>query len=134
MIKKIYICIFIYLFLFYSVSAQQHYTISGFIRDAKTGEELIGATVSIKELPGKGVATNAYGFYSITLPSGNYQVKSQYVGYGPISEQILLNKSLKLNFTLNEAFQELQEVVITSEKNDENVTKIQMGLQKLDTK
>jgi len=117
-----------------SATAQNKYTISGFIRDAKTGEELIGATVSIKELPRKGVSTNAYGFYSITLPSGNYEVKSQYMGYEPISKQIVLNKSLKLDFTLNESSQELQEVVITSKKTDENVTQTQMGLQKIDIK
>lgn len=134
MIKKLFYCIFIFLLLFYAVSAQQQYTISGFIRDAKTGEELIGATVSTKELPGKGASTNAYGFYSITLPSGNYEVKSQYMGYEPISKQIVLNQSFKLDFTLNESSQELQEVVITSTKNDENITKTQMGLQKLDAK
>jgi hypothetical protein len=134
MVRNIYSCIFIYLLLFYSVSAQQQFTISGFVRDAKTGEELIGATILIKDIPGKGTATNAYGFYSITLPSGKYEVKSQYMGYEPVSEQILLNKSLKLDFALNESFQKLQEVVITSNKNDENVTKTQMGLQKIDTK
>ncbi|HBX52575.1 MAG: collagen-binding protein [Bacteroidetes bacterium GWF2_33_38] len=134
MIKKSIYFIFIFLLFFDSIRAQQQYTISGFIRDAKTGEELIGATVSIKELPGKGVSTNAYGFYSITLPSGNYEVKSQYMGYEPISKQIVLNKSLKLDFTLNESSQKLQEVVITSKKNDENVTRTQMGLQKMDIK
>jgi hypothetical protein len=134
MIKKSIYCIFIFLLLFYSVRAQQQYTISGFIRDTKTGEELIGATVSIKELPGKGVSTNAYGFYSITLPPGNYEVKSQYMGYEPISKQIVLNKSLKLDITLNESSQVLQEVVITSKKTDENVTQTQMGLQKIDIK
>ena len=134
MIKNSIYFIFIFLLFFDSVRAQQQYTISGSIRDAKTGEELIGATVSIKELSGKGASTNAYGFYSITLPSGNYEVKSQYMGYEPISKQIVLNKSLKLDFTLNESARELQEVVITSQKTDENVTQTQMGLQKIDIK
>jgi|WetSurMetagenome_2_1015567.scaffolds.fasta_scaffold37702_3 hypothetical protein len=54
---------FIFKFLLFSdtLRAQQQYTISGFIRDAKTGEDLNGATVSIKDLSGKGAATNAYG-------------------------------------------------------------------------
>jgi hypothetical protein len=59
----------------------QKYTLSGYIRDAETGEELIGATISFKELPAAGAVTNAYGFYSITLPEGNYTALAQYIGY-----------------------------------------------------
>lgn len=55
-------------------------SLSGYIKDAKTGEALIGATVLIKELK-KGAATNAYGFYSVSLLPGAYNVDFSYMGY-----------------------------------------------------
>ncbi len=59
--------------LFYSPAfGQQRYTVSGTIRDKKTGEALIGVSISVKERPGAGVVSNAYGFYAISLPEGNY--------------------------------------------------------------
>jgi hypothetical protein len=132
--KLFFFNIFIFLVFFDSVCAQQQYTINGYVRDAKTGEELIGATVSIKELSGKGASTNAYGFYSLTIPSGHYQVMAQYIGYQPQIQQIDLNTSIKIDFSLSEKVNDLEEVVITSQRKDENVMKTQMGLQKLDAK
>jgi len=114
--------------------AQQHFTISGYIRDAKNGEDLIGATITVKELPGKGAAANTYGFYSLTLPAGTYQITVNFVGYAPQSQKIELNKSLKLDFSLGESVNEVGEVVITSTRRDENVSGTQMGEQKLNTK
>jgi hypothetical protein len=113
--------------------AQQKVTLSGFIRDAQTGENLIGATVTIKELQGKGVGTNAYGFYSITLPAGRYQVTGQFVGYTPQVLQIDLNRALKQDFSLNEQMNTLDEVVVSGQRRDENITKTTMGVQKLNT-
>ena len=128
--------IFILLFLvsFASVFSQQRLTISGYVKDANTGEDLIGATITVKELPGKGAATNAYGFYSLTLPQGNYEINSQYAGYKPEIQQIKLDQSLKINFTLNEQAKELDEVVVSATRKDENVSRTQMGLQKLNSK
>jgi hypothetical protein len=127
---------FLLLFLFslHSAFAQQRFTISGYIRDAKTGEDLIGGTIAIKGLSGKGAVTNAYGFYSTTLPAGNYEIISQYVGYEPQSKQIVLDQSLKLDFALIPSVKELQEVVVTGKKTNENVTQTQMGVMKLDIK
>ncbi len=123
------------LFLLLAVSgiAQQKFTLSGYIKDAKTGENLIGATVTIKELQGKGVGTNAYGFYSITLPAGHYEITGQFVGYAPKNFQINLNQSVKQNFALNEQVSTLEEVVVSGQRRDENVTRTTMGVQKLST-
>ncbi len=123
----------LYLALAIQVSAQQKFTISGFIKDAKTGENLIGATVTIKELQGKGVGTNAYGFYSITLPAGHYQVVGQFTGYASQIKQISLMQSVKQNFVLTEQVNTLDEVVVSGQRRDENVTKTGMGIQKLNT-
>ncbi len=126
---------FLLLFLIFAIPgfAQQKFTISGFIKDAKTGENLIGATVSVKELQEKGVATNAYGFYSITLPEGTYQITGQFIGYTPQICKIDLKKSVKQNFTLYEQVNTLDEVVVSGQRHDENITKTTMGMQKLNT-
>jgi len=124
----------IFLFLLQPVLAQQHCTISGYVRDAKTGEDIIGANVIIKELPGKGASTNTYGYYSITLPSGHYQISTQYIGYSPQIQQIDLTQSQKVDFQLIEQVKELSEVVVSSQRKNENITKLEMGVQKLDTK
>jgi hypothetical protein len=125
------ICLFLLLAL--PGIAQQKFTISGFIKDAKTGENLIGATVAVQELSGIGTGTNAYGFYSITLPAGRYQLTAQFVGYAPKTEQINLNKSVRQNFSLEEAVLTLGEIVVSGQRRDENITKTNMGVQKLST-
>ncbi|MFA5818065.1 MAG: TonB-dependent receptor [Bacteroidales bacterium] len=115
--------------------AQTKYTISGYVKDVKTGEELIGANVFIKELiPATGASANAYGFYSITIPEGDYTITVQYIGYEPKSVHILLKQNTKQDFNLAESVTKLGEVVIAAEKKDENITKIQMGVEKLDVK
>jgi hypothetical protein len=134
MIKSKILFVFIFILFFQSISSQRGYTISGYIRDAKTGEELIGANITIIGLSEKIISTNAYGFYSISLPTGNYELKAQYMGYEPFSKKIQLNKSQRNDFTLEESGKELHEVVITSNRRNENITQLQMGMQKLDTK
>jgi len=130
-----FICFFIVLFIYlHPVLAGQLITVSGYIRDAKTGEDLIGATVSVKELLGKGTGTNAYGFYSLTLPSGQYQITSQYMGYEPQVQQIDLTAPRKIDFLLTSQDNALGEVVVTSQRKNDNITKLEMGVQKLDTK
>ncbi len=108
------------------------FTISGYVKDAKTGEEIIGANVSIKELAATGVNTNAYGFYSITIPAGKYTVQAQYIGYSIHLDTIDLKQNTKIDFLLTEKINQLNEIVVTSERKDENVTSIQMGVNKLD--
>ena len=58
------------------------HTLSGYITDAATGETLIGATVWAESLS-QGVATNVYGFYTLTLPAGTYDVRVSYLGLHP---------------------------------------------------
>lgn len=114
--------------------SQNKYTISGYVKDAKTGEELIGATVIVKELIATGASANSYGFYSITLPEGKYTIIAQSIGYKPMPFTVDLKSSLKQDFILSETSKELEEVVITAEKKDENITKTQMGVEKINMK
>lgn len=111
---------------------QKKYTINGTIKSKASGETLIGAIVKIAEIPSVGAATNEYGFYSITLPQGEYTLSISYLGYDPVEEKISLNADLTKNVTLAEAGKELKEVVIKSEREDANVTRNEMGVMKLD--
>lgn len=116
--------------VFYA-SAQKKYTLSGTIKDDATGEQLIGASVTIKELPQNGAASNNYGFYSVTAPQGDYTLVITYIGYETLVKQVSLHKSQTINFSLVSK-SELKEVVISANKpNDDNVTSPQMGEEKL---
>ena len=79
--KRYLFLIFFFVLQYQSMNAQTKYTLSGYVKDTKTGEELIGATVFLKEPHILGTTTNAYGFYSITLPEGEYNIISQFMGY-----------------------------------------------------
>ena len=63
-----------------TIHAQNKYTISGYVLDSLSGESMIGATINVQnEL--RGVTTNQYGFFSITLPKGDHHISFSYVGY-----------------------------------------------------
>lgn len=115
------------------VGAIENFTISGYVTDNYNGETLIGANVYVIEEDGskKGVSTNIYGFYSLRLNSGQYELHFSYVGYTSIVKKIKLNKNIVLNVELTEG-RELQEVVVTSERKDENVRSTDMGKVELD--
>ena len=61
--------------------AQNKFTISGTLKDTKDGGDLIGAQILVNELPGTGVITNVFGFYSLTIPEGTYTLNFRYIGY-----------------------------------------------------
>ena len=106
--------------------AQNKYTISGYLNEEETGEDLIGANIFIKELL-KGTSTNQYGFYSITVPEGTYTLIFSYLGYQDYSQTIELNKDTRLNIPLKDAAITTDEVVIESERPEENINSGQMG-------
>jgi len=121
----------LFLLVGFQAFAQKNFTISGTIKDNATGEQLIGASVRIKELPQIGTATNSYGFYSLTAPKGEYTLLISYIGYETVEKSISLNKNLDLNIAIGSK-SELQEVVISSNKpNNDNVAAPQMGVEKL---
>lgn len=116
---------------FFVAHAQKKYTLSGTIKDASTGETLIGASIKIQKLPSAGISTNNYGFYSLTIPEGSYLVTWSYIGYEPSTQKVELQKNQVANISLSSKVN-LDEVVIRSNKiNNDNVTSPQMGLEKL---
>ncbi len=111
--------------------AQPEYTFSGYVRDASNGESLIGATVFLVE-SGQGVATNEYGFYSITVDSGTYTVEVGYLGLRTVTRSITLNQNVTQNFELEPTAADLVEVVVAGQSEDQNVSNIEMSVNKLD--
>ena len=112
-------------------NAQDNVTLSGYLKDTTNGESLIGATVYVQEL-NKGTSSNVYGFYSLTLPPGNYRVVYSYVGYRTEEKNIALTEDVRLDVELISTSQELAEVVVTSEAPDANVRSTEMSVNKLD--
>ncbi len=96
-------------------SGQTKYTLSGFIKEKGSEEQLIGATIAIPSLK-TGTVTNHYGFYSLTLPAGEYELVVTYIGYKPKAFKINLNANIENNVWL-EPGSELSEVVISAEKS-----------------
>ncbi len=115
----------------YTSFAQKKLTISGTIKDEATGEQLIGATIRIKEIPQSGTTTNSYGFYSISAPQGEYTLLFSYIGNETVVRQVSLHKSQSLNISLPTK-SSLKEVVVSANKpNNDQVLSPQMGLEKL---
>lgn len=113
-----------------SAEAQQSeqkkfFTISGFVSEQRSGEPLIGVNVYSQQTK-QGTTTNAYGFYSITLPSDSVVIQFSYVGYQTIVDRFYLNGNLKLNIMMEEKA-ELSEVVIQDRGTPTEVQNPQMS-------
>ena len=104
----------------------QNHTLSGYVKDAKTGEALIGVSIFV-EKESKGVTTNVYGYYSISLNAGQYDVKYSYVGYSSIVKTVQFSDHVRLNIELSESEDLLDEVVVYAKQSDENTKGTQMG-------
>ncbi len=109
-----------------SSSAQNKFTLSGYVRDSLSKETLIGATVQSKS-SGRGVSSNAYGFYSVTLPVGKHTLLVTYVGYFSAEVDVILTSDTSINFSIISKSSLSQEIVISSKKRDANVSNAQMG-------
>src|SRR5690606_15619099 len=82
------------------VHAQQKYTVSGYLRDASSGETLAGATVQIETPFAAGVTSNNYGFYSLTLPEGTYTLVISHMGYQTSVRPVTLSGDIRLDVSL----------------------------------
>ena len=106
--------------------AQKKFTISGYIRDSLSRETLIGASITIQG-QARGINSNQFGFYSITLPEGVYDITCSFIGYMAFEHQINLDKNIDFDFSLLSKSSLSQEIVISSRKRDANVKAAQMG-------
>ncbi len=109
------------------------YSVSGYIKDAKTGEVLLFANVIVVELS-TGVSTNQYGYYSLKLAEGNYSIQSSYLGYEPVTRKISLKANLTLDMELTPKSTNLNAVEITGKSTKSAVRSLEMGAIQLDIK
>jgi hypothetical protein len=109
--------------------AQQSHTVSGTIKDAKTGEVLIGASILVPGDAGPGVLSNAYGFYSIRVPDGPHRLIVSFTGYIPDTVSLSPGRDVIQPIELSPAGTELEEIVINAKRN--NITRTPPGVQKI---
>ena len=88
-------CLALLSILFFSTAYAQNVTLSGYIKDAANGEELINASIVNESF--QGTITNIYGFYSLTLPEGKYTFTVSYIGYESIVKTLTLKESHGIN-------------------------------------
>ncbi|MTI40655.1 TonB-dependent receptor [Fulvivirga lutimaris] len=115
------------------LSAQEKITLSGYIKNEADGEAMIGATVFVEELS-TGTSANIYGFYSITLPPGTYTIQYRYVSFSTQVKTVELTEGQRLDIELVTESKQLDEIVVTSEALDANVSDVEMSVEKLDIK
>lgn len=127
---KKYLLLLLFLVIGSNLLAQEKYTISGTITDIESNETLIGVNILFPEIS-NGVTTNAYGFYSITLPEGTYNVQVSYLGYRDIVETITLSKNIRRNFSLSLQTESLDEVIIEENVERVKIRKPQMSVNTL---
>lgn len=107
--------------------SQEKFTLSGRVKDSKTGEDLIGATLVVNELQ-IGTSSNEYGFFSITVPKGKYTVSVNYLSYKNLTQTIDLNENITQDFMMEDEESVLEEVVVSERKRDANVSSVQMSM------
>lgn len=119
--------------LSYPADAQARYTVDGTITDSSNGETLTGVSIYCKEI-GTGAVTNLYGFYSLTLPQGEYTLEISFVGFIKVIRKISLHQNLKINLELLSETRQLNEVTVVASDADNpmNVRSMEMSTNHLD--
>jgi hypothetical protein len=107
-------------------------TLAGYVKNIKTGEPIIGASMYVTDTK-SGTATDAFGFFSLTLPKGPHTINIKSIGSRDTRRQIILYSDGKLNIELQEQIQTLREVKISADKMA-NVQSTQLGAVKLNIK
>jgi hypothetical protein len=107
-------------------------TMDGYVKDVKTGEAIVGASVYVDK-PRIGVATDAYGYFSLSLPKGRYVLTVQSIGTRDVRRRIMLYNDGKMTVEVQSIVQTLRGVTISAQKIS-NIKGTQMGLQKMDIK
>ncbi len=115
-----------------AVSAQGIVTVAGYVKDAATGEPVVGASVYVEKTK-TGVSTDQYGYYSLSLPKGRYVLNVQSIGMKDTRRQFVLYADGRMNIDLQSTVLTLKRVIISAQKIN-NVKGTQMGLQKIDIK
>ena len=131
--KIIYLLLILSMNSITAYSQTKRYTISGYIKEKGSLESLPGVTVYLPEI-NKGVITNGYGFYSMTLETGEYELEIRYIGFQGIKTKIVLDKNIELNHLLIPSTVFLDEVEVNAALLEKESESSQMSLIKLSPK
>ncbi|MDP1622854.1 MAG: TonB-dependent receptor [Bacteroidales bacterium] len=107
-------------------AVSSRFTLSGYLRDKRTGEALIGANVYIKGTT-TGAMTNGYGFYSLTYSGGKFPVAFSYMGYKEVLFEVNLNENTRLSVEIEEDKLEMREVEIVAHDPESHIGNTQMS-------
>ncbi len=120
--------VFVFLLILLTINAvaQTRFTLNGYVKDSLSGESVIGATITVNG-QSKGVSSNQYGFYSITLEEGDYSLQVSHISYTGFTIRISLHSNQSFNVDLISKSALINEVVVYSKKRDGNVKNAQMG-------
>ncbi|SMC40411.1 TonB-dependent receptor [Pedobacter africanus] len=124
------ICTLLFIAISFGAYSQEKVTLSGVVTIKTNTETISGAGIFIPESR-VSAATNAYGFYAITLPKGEYTIIVSCVGFENIEEHISLEENTKKNFSMLEKSKALDEVVIKHNGSASNIRKPEMSVHKL---
>ncbi len=106
--------------------SQHRFTLSGYVKDSLSGESLIGASITLSG-KSRGVSTNGYGYYSLTLPEGAYELTISFTGYESVRFSVVLSSDMGRNISLAPKVSTSEEVVVYARRRDANVRNAQMG-------
>lgn len=113
-----------------AVIVRNSFTISGYVMDAESKETLIGATIYVPTIQ-KGTTSNEYGFYSLTLPEGQYEISFSYLGFQSLIKQVSLNQNLEISPTLLPQGNQLEAVIVTADETGRRHVESKMSSNKL---
>ena len=119
-------CVLFVCVIGFTARAQEKFSLNGYIRDSLTGETLIGANLSIKGV-GRGVSSNSYGFYSITLEKGQYTLICSFSGYQSKTFVWNFDANQQQDIKLLPSSAVLNDVTVVGRRRDNNVKTAQMG-------
>jgi hypothetical protein len=111
--------------------SKNRYTVSGTVKDAQSGETLIGANVILLTPKQSGTLTNGYGFFSIGAEEGTYKMLVSFSSFQTDTIEVELNKNIRTVINLQSTKAQLDAVVVSSKKKNENISKPLMGVEKL---
>ena len=113
------------------LAGQNRTTLSGYVKDAASGEPLIGAVVFTRDMT-VGVSANEYGYYSLQVPKGKYVIQCSYAGYQTLTAEFSLQAPLKHDFLMEEDRNELEAATVFSRSKQEIIALPQMGKEAVD--
>ena len=125
----------LFFLLFTIPSFAQNFTVRGFVRDANSGEPLIGATVAVINL-GLGTSTDDEGAYTLSLPEGEHTLQATYIGYSSFTRntRVSAGAQQRINFTLRPAENELKEVQVEANSLRQKLNNTRMSMESLSTR